>query len=123
MPGARNYVGAVFGGAMFETIDGVHMVMLIKVLGPDYAVWDKAATIHYTRPGRTMLYARVVLEEQELESIRGRAARTTEAESPLSRCLDGRHGQRVRVGRENDSRPKEGPPTRCVFELCPSRPW
>ncbi len=59
----RNYVGTVFGGAMFGALDGVHMVMLIKVLGPDYAVWDKAATIRYKQPGRTMLYARVVLEE------------------------------------------------------------
>ena len=70
MLGARNYVGTVVGDAKFGAIDGVHMVMLIKVLGPDYAVWDKAATIHYKRPARTMLYARVVVEEQELESIR-----------------------------------------------------
>ena len=52
---ARNYVGAVVGGAKFGAIDGVHMVMLIKVVGPDYAVWDKAATIYDEQPGRTKL--------------------------------------------------------------------
>ncbi len=66
----RNYVWTVFGGAMFGALDGVHMLMLIKVLGPDYSVWDKAATIHYKQPGRTVLYARVVLDKQELDSIR-----------------------------------------------------
>ena len=68
----RNYVGTVFGGAMFGALDGVHVVMLTKVLGPDYSVWGKTATIRYKRPGRTMLYARVVLDEQELDSIRAK---------------------------------------------------
>ena len=65
----RNYVGTVFGGAMFGALDGIGRVMLIKVLGPDYSVWGKAATIRYKQPGRTMLHARVVLDEQALESI------------------------------------------------------
>ena len=70
----RNYMGTVFGGSMFGAVDGVHMVMLMKLLGPDYAVWDKAATIRYKHPGRTTLYARVTLDEDELESIRAKLA-------------------------------------------------
>ncbi len=66
----RNYVGSVFGGSMFGAVDGVHMVMLMKLLGPDYAVWDKAATIRFKHPGRTTLYTRLTLDEHELESIR-----------------------------------------------------
>lgn len=41
----RNYVGTIFGGSMFAALDPVYMVMLIKALGRDYVVWDKAATI------------------------------------------------------------------------------
>jgi hypothetical protein len=33
------------------------MIMLIKALGPDYIVWDKAATIRFLRPGRETLHA------------------------------------------------------------------
>jgi len=66
----RNYVGTVFGGSMFGAVDGIHMVVLMKLLGPDYAVWDKGTTIHFKRPGRTTLYARITVDEDELESIR-----------------------------------------------------
>ena len=40
------------------------------LLGPDYVVWDKVSTIRFKQPGRTALYARVALDEPELESIR-----------------------------------------------------
>ncbi len=66
----RNYVGTLFGGSMFGAVDGIHLVMLIKLLGSDYAVWDKASTIRFKQPGRTTLYARVALDESELQSIR-----------------------------------------------------
>ncbi len=66
----RNYVGTIFGASMFGAIDGIHLVMLLKLLGPGYIVWDKAAAIRYKRPGRTTLYARILLDEQQLESIR-----------------------------------------------------
>jgi hypothetical protein len=33
-------------------------------------VWDKSACIQFKKPGRTTLFARFVLEERELDSIR-----------------------------------------------------
>lgn len=66
----RNYVGTTFGGSMFSSVDPLYMVMLIKVLGPEYLVWDKAAAIRYKRPGRSTLYARAVLEPAETEEIK-----------------------------------------------------
>jgi hypothetical protein len=45
--------------------------MLIQRLGRDYTVWDKAATIHFRRPGRGTLTASFRLDEGELETIRG----------------------------------------------------
>ncbi len=66
----RNYVGTLFGGSMFGAVDGIHLVMLIKLLGSDYHIWDKASTIRFKQPGRTTLYARITLHDQELNSIR-----------------------------------------------------
>lgn len=66
----RNYVGTIFGGSMYGAVDPIYMVMLIQNLGPDYVVWDKAASIRFRRPGRTTLYARFVLDAAELDEIR-----------------------------------------------------
>ncbi len=55
----RNYVGTIFGGSMYGAIDTIYMIMFIKLLGPKYIVWDKAATIRFRKPGRTTLYAGV----------------------------------------------------------------
>ncbi|HEX2081351.1 MAG TPA: DUF4442 domain-containing protein [Longimicrobium sp.] len=66
----RNYVGTIFGGSMYAAVDPVYMVMLIRILGPEYIVWDKAASIRFRRPGRTTLYARFVLDDAELDAIR-----------------------------------------------------
>ena len=71
----RNYVGTIFGGSLYGAIDPIYMIMLIKILGPDYVVWDKAATIRFKKPGRSTLYASFVLTDAELEGIRAEVAR------------------------------------------------
>ncbi len=72
----RNYVGTLFGGSLYGAVDPFYMIMLIRILGPDYTVWDKAATIRFRRPGRTTLFARFVLEEEEIRMIRELAERS-----------------------------------------------
>ena len=66
----RNYVGTIFGGSMYGAVDPIHMVMLIKILGPEYVVWDKAATVRFKRPGKTTLRARFVITPEEVEEIK-----------------------------------------------------
>jgi acyl-coenzyme A thioesterase PaaI-like protein len=66
----RNYVGTIFGGSMYGGVDPIYMVMLIRNLGPDYVVWDKAASIRFRRPGRTTLHARFTLDDVELDAVR-----------------------------------------------------
>lgn len=70
----RNYVGTIYGGSLYGAVDGVYMVMLIRILGPEYTVWDKAATIRFRKPGRSTLYARFVIDETETDEIRRLAA-------------------------------------------------
>lgn len=66
----RNYVGTIFGGSLYGAVDPIYMIMLIKILGPDYVVWDKAATIRFVRPGRTTLTARFRVNDEEVRAIR-----------------------------------------------------
>lgn len=70
----RNYVGTIFGGSLYASVDPMYMIMLIQILGRDYIVWDKAASIRFRRPGRNTLFATFRLEDAELEEIRNRTA-------------------------------------------------
>ena len=66
----RNYVGTIFGGSMYGAVDPVCMLMLIKNLGPDYVVWDKAASIRFKKPGRSTLHVTVKIDQKEIDQIR-----------------------------------------------------
>jgi len=66
----RNYVGTIFGGSLYGALDPIYMIQLIQLLGPEYVVWDKAATIRFKRPGRSTLHARFRVTAEELDSIR-----------------------------------------------------
>ena len=66
----RNYVGTIYGGSMYGGIDPIYMLMLIKTLGSDYIVWDKAAKIRFKRPGREALFAEFLLTAEELDEIK-----------------------------------------------------
>lgn len=70
----RNYVGTIFGGSLYASIDPWYMIMLIHLLGRDYVVWDKAATIRFRKPGRSTLYATFTIDDAELDAIRAAAA-------------------------------------------------
>lgn len=66
----RNYVGTIFGGSMFAAADPFYMVMLMKILGPAYVVWDKTAHIRFRKPGKSKLYAVLRLSPEDIESIK-----------------------------------------------------
>jgi len=72
----RNYVGSIFGGSIYSAVDPFYMIMLIKNLGPDYVVWDKAASIRFKKPGRSTLHARFLLTDDELQAIRQATGQT-----------------------------------------------
>jgi acyl-coenzyme A thioesterase PaaI-like protein len=66
----RNYVGTIFGGSMYAAVDPLYMVMLINILGPEYIVWDKAASIKFKQPGRSTLRAEIKITKIETDYIR-----------------------------------------------------
>lgn len=65
----KNLLGTTFGGSMYAAVDPIYAVMLMKNLGHEYEVWDKAAKIDFEKPGRETLYARFLLDAEELAYI------------------------------------------------------
>jgi len=66
----RNYVGTIYGGSMYGAVDPIYMIMLIKNLGSEYVVWDKAATIRFKKPGKETLFAEFRLDQREINEIK-----------------------------------------------------
>ncbi len=68
----RNYVGTIYGGSIYAAIDPIYMLMLIKILGGGYVVWDKAAMIRFKRPGKETLFAEFALTQEEIDEIKAK---------------------------------------------------
>lgn len=68
----RNYVGTIYGGSIYGAVDPMYMLMLMKILGPDYVVWDKAATIRFKKPGTSTIYADFIITNEIVEDILNR---------------------------------------------------
>ncbi len=69
----RNYVGTHFGGSLYSMCDPFYMLMLINILGPEYIVWDKAATIRFKRPGKGVVKAVFQLSDEQIAEIKAAA--------------------------------------------------
>lgn len=65
-----NYVGTQYGGSLYSMTDPFLMVMLIEILGRDYIVWDKSASIRFRKPGRGTVYAKFRITDQQIADIR-----------------------------------------------------
>jgi Domain of unknown function (DUF4442) len=76
----KNYVGTHFGGSLYTMCDPFFMLILLHQLGPDYIVWDKAATIRFKRPGRGTVKARFHISADTIEDIRAQADRESKVE-------------------------------------------
>lgn len=66
----RNYVGTIFGGSMLSATDPIYMIQLINILGEDYVVWDKAATIKYRRPAKEAVFCEFIFSKQDIANIK-----------------------------------------------------
>ena len=80
----RNYVGTHFGGSLYSMCDPFYMLMLMKNLGSDYIVWDRAASIEFKKPGAGTVSAEFVLAEGRIEEIRRLADEQDKTEPTFS---------------------------------------
>lgn len=89
---SRNAVGSIFGGALFSITDGPHPIMLMIHLGPDYIVWDKAASIRYKKPCYDEVFADFAISTSEVEALRAELADKGELDRDYTVQLKGADG-------------------------------
>jgi hypothetical protein len=82
----RNFVGTHYGGSLYSMCDPFFMLMLIHILGPDYIVWDKAATIRFKKPGTGLMKARFEAPAERIAEIRAQLETERKVE-PLFQVL------------------------------------
>ncbi|CAM3624608.1 DUF4442 domain-containing protein [Pseudomonas wadenswilerensis] len=70
----RNYVGTQFGGSLYAMVDPFYMLMLMELLGREYIVWDKAASIDFVSPGKGPVFADLRIDDALLDDIRQHTA-------------------------------------------------
>ncbi|MDY0221483.1 MAG: DUF4442 domain-containing protein [Desulfobacterium sp.] len=70
----RNYVNTHFGGSLYAMVDPFYMLMLIPILGNNYVVWDKAATIDFIKPGKGTMTAEFSITRAMVADILERTA-------------------------------------------------
>ena len=66
----RNYVGTHFGGSLFSMTDPFFMILMMKRLGPEYLVWDKAGSVRFLKPARGTVTARFEMPREQVEAAR-----------------------------------------------------
>lgn len=94
-PWNRNWVGTQYGGSLYSMTDPFAMIMLMTRLGPDYVVWDKAASIHYRRPGKGAVSAEIELSDYQVEAIRREADALGKTEPSFDIAVVGEDGEVV----------------------------
>lgn len=70
----RNAFNTHFGGSLYAMCDPFYVLLLVPLLGPDYVVWDKAASIEFLRPGRGTVRAVFEWDDAQLADVRARTA-------------------------------------------------
>lgn len=78
----KNYVGSIFGGSLFASVDPIPMIQLMYILKEEYIVWDKSAEIKFKRPAREDMYATFEFSDEEVEEIITKVNEHKEFEHP-----------------------------------------
>jgi hypothetical protein len=89
----RSIVGVHFGGSLYAMCDPWFMLILMRLLGENYIVWDKAASIQFRRPGRGTVKARFHIPKEREEQIRSEADQNTKIEPTFAVDVVDVHGQ------------------------------
>jgi acyl-coenzyme A thioesterase PaaI-like protein len=70
----NNVFGTHFGGSLYSMVDPHFVLMLLKILGNGYIVWDKAASIDFIKPGKGTMTAEFNISDQVIEEIKTKTA-------------------------------------------------
>ncbi len=70
----RNAFGTHFGGSLYAMCDPFFCLQLVAILGKDYYVWDKAASIDFVKPGKGTVTAVFEWSPAQIAEIIAQAA-------------------------------------------------
>ncbi len=76
----RNAVGTHFGGSLYAMIDPHLMLLLMRLLGKEYLVWDIKASIEFIKATKEKVWAEFKVPDELIEEIK---ARTEKGEKHL----------------------------------------
>ena len=94
-PSNRNFVGTHFGGSLYAMCDPFFVLILLGSLGPDFVVWDKAASIRFVKPGRGTVTATFRISPGEVEDVKARALRDGKVEPVFETTVRSASGEVV----------------------------
>ncbi|HLU87507.1 MAG TPA: DUF4442 domain-containing protein [Taishania sp.] len=66
----RNLVGSVFGGSIYAAADPIYMTQLLFILGKNYVVWDKSATVDFKKPIYKKAKIKFEITDEQLAEIK-----------------------------------------------------
>ena len=90
-----NAVGTHFGGSLYAMCDPWFMLMLMRALGDEYIVWDKAARIQFVKPGRGTVAAEFQITQTTIDDLRARADAGEKIEPTFTADVLGADGEIV----------------------------
>ncbi|MBS1618076.1 MAG: DUF4442 domain-containing protein [Bacteroidetes bacterium] len=70
----RNRVGTVYGGSIYSSVDPYYMLMMMEILGRDYIVWDKGASVKFVRPITDKVKCRFLISDELVEKVKAEIA-------------------------------------------------
>jgi acyl-coenzyme A thioesterase PaaI-like protein len=94
-PWNRNLFGTHFGGSLYSMCDPWFVILLVRLLGDGYTVWDKTASIEFLKPGRGRVVAAFHVPPETVDEIRAAADRDGKTEPVLTAEVLGEGGQVV----------------------------
>jgi hypothetical protein len=65
-----NKVGTVYGGSIYSSVDPYFMLMFWKILGNDFVVWDKAASVKFVRPLTGKAKCRFLISDELIKDVK-----------------------------------------------------
>ena len=66
----RNAVGTHFGGSLYSMVDPHFMLMLMNILGRNYVIWDKTASIDFAKASKEKVTATFIITEKIIDKIK-----------------------------------------------------
>ena len=67
---SQNYFGTHYGGSLFSMTDPFYALMLVHILGKEYIIWDKSASIRYKIATTNPVYARFELSPEKIQQLK-----------------------------------------------------